>query len=105
MSARGKSADTHLILSARDSVHDIVRGLDLGVVDYMTEPFSFDELVARLRAVKRRAIAVQDPNLRGGDLVLDPASREVLRREQRVPLTDTEYRVLERLMYRAGRVV
>jgi len=70
MSARGKSADTHLILSARDSVHDIVRGLDLGVVDYMTEPFSFDELVARLRAVKRRAIAVQDPNLRGGDLSL-----------------------------------
>lgn len=94
-----------LMLTARDAVPDIVRGLDTGADDYMTKPFSFDELVARLRAVKRRASAVQDPNLCVADLVLDPASREVLRGEDRVALTRTEYNLLERLMYRAGKVV
>jgi DNA-binding response OmpR family regulator len=94
-----------LMLTARDAVPDIVRGLDTGADDYMTKPFSFDELVARLRAVKRRALVVQDPNLRVGDLKLDPASREVLRGEDRVSLTRTEYNLLERLMYRAGKVV
>jgi DNA-binding response OmpR family regulator len=89
-----------LMLTARDSVPDIVRGLDGGA-----KPFSFDELVARLRAVKRRALAVRDTNLRVADLVLDPASREVLRGEERVSLTRTEYNLLERLMYRAGKVV
>ncbi len=94
-----------LMLTARDSVPDVVRGLDLGADDYMTKPFSFDELVARLRAVKRRAAAAQDPSLRVGDLVLDPASREVLRGEERVSLTRTEYNLLEQLIYRAGKVV
>ena len=94
-----------LMLTAKDSVPDIVRGLDLGADDYMTKPFSFDELVARLRAVKRRAIAARDTSLRVGDLVLDPASHEVLRAEQRIGLTRTEYNLLERLMYRPGKVV
>lgn len=94
-----------LMLTARDSVPDIVRGLDVGADDYMTKPFSFDELVARLRAVKRRASVAQDPNLRVADLVLDPASREVVRGHARVSLTRTEYNLLERLMYRAGKVV
>jgi DNA-binding response OmpR family regulator len=94
-----------LMLTARDSVPDIVRGLDLGADDYMTKPFSFDELIARLRAVKRRALASQDTNLRVGDLVLDPSSREVLRGDARLSLTRTEYNLLERLMYRAGKVV
>jgi DNA-binding response OmpR family regulator len=94
-----------LMLTAKDSMPDIVRGLDLGADDYMTKPFSFDELVARLRAVKRRALAAQDTSLRVGDLVLDPAGREVLRGEQRISLTRTEYNLLERLMYRAGKVV
>ena len=94
-----------LFLTARDSVPDIVRGLDLGADDYMTKPFSFDELVARLRAVKRRTLVGQDPSLRVADLELDPASREVLRGGQRVSLTRTEYNLLERLMYRAGKVV
>lgn len=94
-----------LMLTARDSVPDIVRGLDLGADDYMTKPFSFDELIARLRAVKRRALASEDTNLRAGDLVLDPASREVVRGEQRISLTRTEYSLLERLLYRAGKVV
>jgi len=94
-----------LMLTARDAVPDIVRGLDTGADDYMTKPFSFDELVARLRAVKRRSVASENPDLSIGDLVLDPASREVLRGEERVSLTRTEYNLLERLMYRAGKVV
>jgi DNA-binding response OmpR family regulator len=94
-----------LMLTARDSVPDIVRGLDLGADDYMTKPFSFDELVARLRAVRRRAIAAEDTGLRIGDLVVDAASREVRRGELRISLTRTEYNLLERLVYRQGRVV
>jgi DNA-binding response OmpR family regulator len=94
-----------LMLTARDSVPDIVRGLDLGADDYMTKPFSFDELVARLRSVKRRALAAEDTTMRVGNLVLDPASREVLRGHDRIALTRTEYNLLERLIYRAGKVV
>jgi DNA-binding response OmpR family regulator len=94
-----------LMLTARDSVPDIVRGLDLGADDYMTKPFSFNELVARLRAVKRRVAASEDTRLCVGDLVVDAASREVHRGEHRISLTRTEYNLLERLIYRAGRVV
>ncbi len=94
-----------LMLTARDSVPDIVRGLDLGADDYLTKPFSFDELLARLRAVKRRSLVAQDIHLRVADVVLDPASREVLRGDERVALTRTEYNLLERLMYRSGKVV
>ena len=94
-----------LMLTARDAVPDIVRGLDLGADDYMTKPFSFDELVARLRSVKRRALAAEDTTMCVGDLVLDPASREVVRGQNRISLTRTEYNLLERLIYRAGKVV
>jgi DNA-binding response OmpR family regulator len=94
-----------LMLTAKDSVPDIVRGLDVGADDYMTKPFSFDELLARLRAVKRRALTAETVNLQVGDLVLDPASREVWRGESRISLTRTEYNLLERLVYRAGKVV
>src|SRR5690349_20232649 len=75
-----------LMLTARDAVPDIVHGLDLGADDYMTKPFSFDELVARLRAVQRRSLAAQDTDLRISDLVLDPASGEVQRGEEAVSL-------------------
>ena len=94
-----------LMLTAKDSVPDIVRGLDLGADDYMTKPFSFDELVVRLRAVKRRATVSKDTHLRVADLVLDPAGREVQRGEDKLVLTRTEYNLLERLMYRSGKVV
>ena len=94
-----------LMLTARDSIPDVVRGLDVGADDYMTKPFSFDELIARLRAVKRRAQVAADTQLRIADLVLDPASREVQRGPDRLALTRTEYNLLERLMYRAGKVV
>lgn len=95
-----------LMLTARDSVPDIVRGLDLGADDYMTKPFSFSELIARLRAVKRRAIAAAaDTHVRVGDLVVDASSREVHRGQQRISLTRTEYNLLERLIFRVGKVV
>jgi DNA-binding response OmpR family regulator len=94
-----------LMLTAKDAVPDIVRGLDLGADDYMTKPFSFDELVARLRAVKRRALAAEETHLTVGDLTIDPASREVSRGDVHISLTRTEYNLLERLMYRAGKVV
>jgi DNA-binding response OmpR family regulator len=94
-----------LMLTAKDSVPDIVRGLDAGADEYMTKPFSFEELLARLRAMQRRASAAGDTNLRIGDLVLDPASREVSRGDVRICLTRTEYNLLERLMYRCGKVV
>jgi DNA-binding response OmpR family regulator len=100
-----KIATPILMLTAKDSVPDIVHGLDLGADDYMTKPFSFDELIARLRAVKRRALPQQETQITVGDLVLDPASREVSRGDSRISLTRTEYNLLERLVYRTGKVV
>ena len=94
-----------LMLTAKDSVPDIVKGLDVGADDYMTKPFSFEELIARLRAVKRRALVEQENTLRVGDLMLDPASRDVQRGDKLISLTRTEYSLLERLMYRSGKVV
>jgi DNA-binding response OmpR family regulator len=94
-----------LMLTARDSAADIIRGLDLGADDYLTKPFAFEELLARLRAVKRRATVAGATHLQVGDLLLDPASREVQRGDSRISLTRTEYSLLERLMYRAGKVV
>jgi len=94
-----------LMLTAKDTVPDIVQGLDLGCDDYMTKPFSFRELVARLRAIKRRESADRETHLQVGDLILDPATRDVVRGDRRITLTKTEFSLLERLMHRAGRVV
>jgi DNA-binding response OmpR family regulator len=94
-----------LMLTAKDAVPDLVRGLDSGADDYLTKPFAFEELLARLRAVKRRAPVPQQPKLQVGNLVLDPATREVSRAGEDILLTRTEYNLLERLMYRAGKVV
>jgi DNA-binding response OmpR family regulator len=93
-----------LMLTAKDTVPDIVRGLDLGADDYLTKPFSFDELVARLRAVKRRLHQAGSPTVQVADLVLDPAAHEVTRGGSVIPLTRTEYGLLERLMFRCGKV-
>src|SRR5215471_12601840 len=68
-----------LMLTAKDAIPDLVRGLDSGADDYMTKPFAFEELLARLRAVKRRAPVPQQTKLEVGNLVLDPATREVSR--------------------------
>jgi DNA-binding response OmpR family regulator len=94
-----------LMLTAKDSVPDVVRGLDAGADDYLTKPFSFNELVARLRALQRRSTSRIQNRLQVADLILDPESREVSRTGVPILLTRTEYSLLERLMYRAGKVV
>src|SRR5258705_4112007 len=102
---REKVSTPVLMLTAKDSVPDLVQGLDSGADDYLTKPFAFEELLARLRAVRRRASVLQPTRLQVADLVLNPASREVSRAGTAIPLTRTEYNLLERLMYRAGKVV
>jgi DNA-binding response OmpR family regulator len=94
-----------LMLTARDAMQDVVRGLDAGGDDYLVKPFSFEVLLARLRAVSRRGAISKPAQLEVGDLRLDPASREVRRGARRVSLTRTEYNLLEALMRRAGTVV
>jgi DNA-binding response OmpR family regulator len=94
-----------LMLTAKDSVADVVRGLDTGADDYLTKPFTFNELLARLRAIQRRATSRAQNRLQVGDLILDPESREVSRAGVPIILTRTEYSLLERLMFRAGKVV
>ncbi|MGA8500396.1 MAG: response regulator transcription factor [Candidatus Sulfotelmatobacter sp.] len=94
-----------LMLTARDSVTDIVQGLDLGADDYMTKPFSFAELLLRLRAVRRAAAAPRKTQLQIGDLFLDISTRKANRDGKRISLTRTEYQLLERLMLHAGEVV
>ena len=94
-----------LMLTARDAVTDVVKGLDLGADDYMTKPFSFDEFSARVRALARRGPVSQAPQLRVADLVLDPASHEVFRAGQFIQLTRKEFQLLELLMRNQGRVL
>ncbi len=94
-----------LMLTAKDSVPDIVYGLDLGADDYMTKPFSFNELLLRLRAVRRAAGAPRTTLLNVGDLFMDRSTRDVYRDGARISLTRTEYGLLERLMRDAGEVV
>ena len=94
-----------LVLTARDAVPDIVRALDLGADDYLTKPFSFEVFLARLRAVTRRGSSPRPTCLQIADLKLDPASRQVFRDSREIHLSPTEFRLLELLMRRAGRVV
>jgi two-component system response regulator MprA len=94
-----------LMLTARDAALDIVKGLDLGADDYITKPFSFDVFLARLRSVARRGSTPRPTVLQVGDLVLNPASHQVTRGEREIHLSPTEFRLLELLMRRSGRVV
>jgi len=94
-----------LMLTARDASHDVIEGLNIGADDYLVKPFSFDVLLARLRAVSRRGAIPQPVPLQVRDLTLNPASREVMRHGRRIALTRTEYSLLELLMRRSGRVV
>ncbi|MDQ2729867.1 MAG: response regulator transcription factor [Actinomycetota bacterium] len=94
-----------LMLTARDGVTDRIRGLDVGADDYLTKPFAFGELAARLRALVRRGAVERPTVLVVGDLRLDPAARTVTRAGDPVDLTATELSVLELLMRRPGQVL
>jgi DNA-binding response OmpR family regulator len=93
-----------LMLTARDTVQDVVKGLDAGADDYLTKPFSLAVLFARIRALERRAAQKPDPRLRVGDLALDVAQRLVFRGGREIFLTPKEFRLLEFLMRNQGRV-
>jgi DNA-binding response OmpR family regulator len=94
-----------LVVTARDSIADKVRGLDLGADDYLTKPFSFDEFLARVRALLRRGAPAAAPVLSVGDLALDPSTREVRRGGRRISLTAREYALLEYFLRNPGRVL
>jgi DNA-binding response OmpR family regulator len=94
-----------LALSARNTVSDVVKGLDLGAHDYISKPFHFEEFLARLRSVSRCAAVQFPPIIKVGNLVLNPAIYEVTRSGKKLSLSPTEYRLLEFLMRRTGRVV
>jgi len=94
-----------LMLTARDRVPDRVTGLDLGADDYLTKPFVFDEFLARVRALLRRATAQRTPTLQLADLRLDPATRQVTRGARTITLTAREYALLEYFLRNAGRVL
>jgi two-component system OmpR family response regulator len=94
-----------LMLTARGQVGDRVRGLDVGADDYLSKPFDFGELLARLRALVRRAPASRPVRLEVGDLVVDPSTREVSRAGVPVTLTAREFAVLEYLARHAGQAI
>ena len=94
-----------LILTAKDTTEDIIRGLDCGSDDYMTKPFEIGEFLARCRALVRRTYDRPDPILRVGDLSVDVSSRTVMLGDRRISLRAMEYRLLEYLVLRAGQIV
>ncbi len=102
--ARGNKTPV-LMLTARDTVDDRVTGLDLGADDYLTKPFAFKELVARLRAITRRQSDTRSVELQVGDLTLNTLTHTAPRGERRIDLTAKEYNLLEFLMRNPNRVL
>jgi two-component system OmpR family response regulator len=94
-----------LMLTARDAVEDRVAGLDAGADDYLSKPFAFAELLARLRALARRGVAERPALVEVGGLRLDPATRQVWRGETEIRLSSKEFALLETFMRRPGQVL
>ena len=94
-----------LMLTARDSADDKVKGLDLGADDYIVKPFDFNELLARIRAVVRRKYGNSSNKLVIGDLILDTSEKSVTRAGKQIELTGKEYEVLEYLMQSKNRIL
>jgi DNA-binding response OmpR family regulator len=94
-----------IMLTAASTIRDRVEGLDLGADDYLPKPFEFAELVARIRALARRAVAPLPPTLVCGDVTLDPARHLAYRGQRRLSLTPKEFALLECLLAADGRVV
>ncbi|MCL4509112.1 MAG: response regulator transcription factor [Chloroflexi bacterium] len=94
-----------LMLTARDRVRDRVLGLDSGADDYLTKPFAFPELLARIRALLRRESGSRDPVLRAGDVELDPQARTARRGTRSLELTSKEFGILELFLRNANRVL
>lgn len=94
-----------LMLTAKAQIKDRVSGLNIGADDYLTKPFVFDELVARVRALARRPYTNLGPVLKVGELSLNPATKEVIHQGQEISLSLTEFNLLEYLMRNAGQVL
>jgi len=103
---RSKQVHTPVIcLTARDAVEDRIRGLDLGADDYLAKPFSFSELLARIRALLRRGRSLHQNPITVADLKIDFLARSVYRGNRRIDLSPTEYALLEYLVRNAGHVL
>lgn len=102
--AQGRQAHV-LILTAKDTVEDRVRGLDLGADDYLVKPFAFEELLARVRSLVRRRYQKKRPCIQVAGLQIDTASRRVRRGREEIELTPREYALVEYLALRAGETV
>lgn len=100
---REKKIETPIVmLTARDMIEDKIKGLDAGADDYLTKPFAFGELLARIRALLRREKVVKNTKLQVGDLILDSSSHEVSRNGKEIQLSSKEYRLLDYMMRRPG---
>lgn len=94
-----------MLLTARSLVHQKVEGLNAGADDYVTKPFSFEELLARVRALTRRSPVLASPLLQVGNLMLDPSTHTVVRAEKHIQLSNREFGLLEYLLRHSGKVM
>jgi DNA-binding response OmpR family regulator len=93
-----------IMLTAKDTVEDRIKGLNVGADDYMVKPFEFEELLARIRSLRRRDRELKQVKFKLGDLVLDTVNREVTRGGKRISLSGREYKLLDYMMRRPGKV-